>query len=200
MRRDPGLTLIEVMVAAALTLLMLGLVYAYLVPSIGSAYKLQQRSHLQQNAVIALARIESAATETSPGGFSWTEKACGFNEAGELDPGTGFLSWSDRFELFWWDTSDLTLRWKEWPPGPPAASADELSILSPKRLQPDRLTEVVEAVAPNKILATGVKLFKVSHQGADALEQPVEIELVLQEADETLTVDQRLTFRMENRI
>lgn len=209
MRRG-GFTLVELLVAFALFLVVITLTFGYLIPAGKAAYRFRERSHLQQSAVIALSKISAAAATTSPGGFSWSDGedgvvAVGFNPWRELQAANGLLRWEDSYELFWWDQGKHQLRQRRWPPGPPAPTPDESTLVRPKRLLPARLAEVVETTSPALTLAYGVTDFSVVQQGADGeLVQPVVISITLVERGRELspegavTVTHSLAFHMVN--
>ena len=205
MRR--GVTLLEVMVAAGLGLLVLGLTFGYIVPSFKAANRFRVRSELHQSAQVVLAKISQAASTTSPGGFSWSKTApvaVAFNPMGTLQPANGILTWEPHYDLFWWDSKKQTVHQKRWPPGKPAITDEEESPIRAKRLSPDRLLAVTEAEEPKLTLAFGVTEFALSHPGTDeALIQPVTIRIKLRESGredrfEAEEVEQQMTFHLVN--
>ena len=138
MRR--GLTLVEVLVAAGLGLLVLGLTFGYVVPSFKAANRFRTRSQLHQSAQVVLAKISQAASTTSPGGFSWSKTApvtAAFNPFDNLQPANGLLSWKSYYEVFWWDSKEKSVHQRRWPPGQPAIEAAEKTIIRAKRLLPE---------------------------------------------------------------
>ncbi len=209
MSRNRAFTLTEILVAATLLLLALGLAFGYLIPAARAAGRLRIRSHLQQTAVVALRDITSGATTTSPRGFSWASGpgtvALAFNPVDGIQTADAALRWSEVYDITWWRQSDHTLRKRRWPPGPPNPTDLERTVIKAKRLSPERLAEIVSVDAEERILARGVKDFKVSHPGLEGVFiQPVTVELTLVEEgleEETQGVDsvtQKVVFRVEN--
>lgn len=184
MKSERGFTFTEILVASTLLLLALGLVLGYLLPAASAAGRLRVRSHLQQTAVVVLRDIVAGAATTSPRGFSWSfgppTVTLAFNPVERVQPADAALRWSDVYDLIWWNPTDHTLRKKRWPPGPPSPSEAERTSIRAKRLSPERLTEIVAGEPQGRILARGVKRFKVSHAGAEgALTQPITVELTM---------------------
>lgn len=216
MRR--GFTLVEVLVASALLLLLLGLTFGYLVPALRGAGRVRVLSQLQQTSAVVFSKIQAAASTTAPGGLSWSSggavepapgaglMALGFNPVDELQGVNALLRWTAKFELFWWDREAGLLRQRSWPPGPPSAVEAEATVVRAKRLGAERLAEVVGADAPSLILARGVTDFRVTQRGDDEGEliQPITVSLTLVEpgreksAEGAVTLTQRLVFRVES--
>lgn len=208
MKARRGFTLTEVMVASSLLLLALGLALGYLLPAVRAAGRLRARSHLQQSAVVALREIAAGAATTSPRGFSWSfapTVALAFNPVDEVQLADAALRWSDHYDIIWWSQSDHTLRKRRWPPGPPSPSELEGTSIRAKRLSPERIAEILSGEPQGRILARGVKRFKLSHGGTEgALIQPITVELSLVEegregdAEGAVEVIQKVVFRVEN--
>lgn len=210
MRFSRGFTLTEVMVAATLLLLALGLAFGYLIPASRAANRLRIRAHLQQTAQVALRSILTEASTTSPRGFSGSsgpEKvALAFNPVDSIQIADASLRWAESYVIIWWEKSDHTLRERRWPPGPPSATSGETSIVKAKRLTAERLAEIINAEPTGgRILAKGVREFKVSHRGTEgAFVQPITVELTLVEEGRVSdlegaeSVSQRAVFRVEN--
>jgi prepilin-type N-terminal cleavage/methylation domain-containing protein len=203
-----GFSLLEVLVAAGLLGLLLVLTFGYLLPAAKAAYRYQTRGHLQQTALVALSLIEAAADTTSPAGVSWSKTspiAIGFNPVDALQPSNAILTWTDRYEIFWWDETERTLKLTEWPPSPPSPTTEESSTVRAKRLPPERLSEIIETATKTRTLAYGVTNFTVDHPGAeDTLIQPVTItieltELGREDRDDAQKYSHSLTFRTTNR-
>ena len=115
------------------------------------------------------------------------------------------MRWSEVYDLVWWRKSDHTLLKRRWPPGPPIPTEIERSIIKAKRLSPERLTEILGSDSPGRVLARGVKEFKLSHAGTEgSFIQPVTVELTLTEEgreDEPSGVErvtQKAVFRVES--
>lgn len=206
-----AITLVELMVAAALTALIVTLAFGYLLPATRAASRVRLRGQLQQTAAVALNQITEAASKTSPGGFSWsidgTVTGVAFNPLDDIQAANAAQRWSPSFTLFWWNATEAALRSKVWPPGSPVPTADEVSVTRAKRLWPSRLDEVALAPEPSRVLARGVTGFKVKKQGGEGeLIQPISIDLTLAEevdgkpVDGGLQVSQRIVFRVENQL
>lgn len=206
MRR--GVSLLEVIVAAGLLTLVLVLAFGYLLPATRAAGRYQTRSHMNQVALVVLGKIEQAASETSPGGVSWSfadPVAVGFNPVDSLQPANALLLWSQKYQIFWWDETENTLNETNWPPGPPTQAGSENTVARAKRLLAGRLQEITSQAPQRKTLAQGVTKFEISHPGTDTvLIQPITVTLELTELgredrDDKQVLSQTLTFRTINR-
>jgi hypothetical protein len=200
------MTLVETLVAATLTLLVLGLVFGYLIPASKVAYRYQLRSQMQQTALVVFDKIAQSAASTSPGGLSWSRteiQALAFNAHDELQPGNAVLRWTDDFQVFWWNPAQEVLQNMEWPYASGQATTDESTVIRAKRLDPFRLREVITLYGSdrNRILARNVSNFSVQHDGPEgALIQPVKVTLSLSQSlsNQKIQVDQSFTFRVSS--
>ncbi len=201
-----GFTLTEMLISAFLFLLAIGLAFGYLIPALKIAGRHREQSHMQQTALVALNKIEQAASTTAPGGFSWSETApvaLAFNPVGELQASNGILQWTNHYKVFWWDESRQLLLHRTWPPGPPAASTAETTIIRAKRLAPGRLAELTTPGNGTAQLAENVVGFSIEQRGKDGnLGQPIKVSLKLGRAQTTNSkwdqFTQTLTFRLVN--
>lgn len=182
-RLKKGFTLLEVLVAGVLALLLLGLAVGYLFPSLRAAAKFRERSHLQQQAQVIVAKIQQAAQRTSPAGFSWSEepqRVVAFNPAEDLQVLHGVVIWSQRYDLFWWDPDQRALKTEHWPPGTGILSGDEHLPVRAKRLEPLRLNQIVSDLEAAKVLSWEVRNFDIEQQGTEGeLRLPVFLTLEL---------------------
>ncbi len=182
-RTTSGFTLPEILVAGVLALLVLGLGFGYLVPSLRAAAKFRERSHLQQQAQVIVAKIQQAAQQTSPAGFSWSEEpsvAMAFNPAEDLQVLHGVVIWSQRYEFFWRNPEDRTLRNLRWPLGEGVLSGDEHLPVRAKRLSPLRLVEIISELESSKVLSSDVRNLSLDQQGTEGeLRLPVFVTLEL---------------------
>lgn len=200
MRR--GLTLLEVLVTAALLTLVVTLGLNFLLPVMRGATRGTLRVEMQQQATMALTLLSNDLRRTSVSGLSLRSSpepvvaaACPVSSP-DLRTGLpppmqpdGTVVWSDFFLLYSWSSSTGKLTRREWPPGPPLATPMELSILRARRLSPERLAEVVSVPNPTeRVLATGVVSFEIlpAPGGSDTLVvQPVRFRLVLERKGNT---------------
>lgn len=143
MSASRGFTLIEVLVAAALTLILLGLIYWFLVPSLRLSSQGAARVEGQQQALNALNRAERDLQQSAPGGVSLFPQ----DPANPNDPvgvalvpledvdNDGQQLWNSNFTLIYWDRAARKLRRKTAPcPAPDPHKPSRLSLAEFKAL------------------------------------------------------------------
>lgn len=179
-----GFTLVEVMVAAALGVLVLGLAAGYLVPALRASDRGSSEVEMEQQAVLALSQIERDAGRTTPEGLSLRAEApvcLAVNPRDEVEP-DGTVVWSDSYIIYSFDKKRGLLIRRQWPPGMPTPTAAEQVRIHPKRLTPARLAQIAAAAPVHySVVARGVQDFRILQAGTDGLvRQPIHIVLTLQ--------------------
>ncbi len=195
-------SLLEVILSLALITLVMGLTLAFLFPALRASVRGTLRVEMQQQAVTALNRLCSDVRRTSVAGLSLRSgpppiavAACPVSgpdlrsgQPGPMQP-DGTVVWSDFFVIYYLDESSRKLMRREWPPGPPAPTVEETTIIKPRRLSPARLAQILSQPAANEmVLATDVASFEIEPGpgGSDSeVAQPVRFRLVLERRGNT---------------
>lgn len=177
-------TLIELVVAAALAALVLGLGSAYLVPALRATSRSAARVELEQRAVVALSRLVNDIEHTAPAGMSLRSSApvcVAVNRLDEVRP-NGDLIWSDAYVIYYHDSVNNLLIRRLWPPGDPAPNSAQTKRGKPKKLSPSELADIVSRPPVDySILARDVQSFEILQAGDDLLvKQPVQFRLTLE--------------------
>lgn len=178
-----GFTLLELVVAAALAFLVLGLATAYFIPAMRISARVGTRVEMQQMAAAALAHLERDLRTTSTGGVSLKSVAPAAVAANPLErvAPDGTLVWSATYLVTFFDQGRL--RRREWPPEPPVRNSRYLVPSRAKRLEPAVLQSLTQPPFGGAVttLASGVTAFRILQAGTDqALVQPLRFELELE--------------------
>lgn len=164
--RRPGFTLVEVMVAGALSLLVLSLVYAFLVPTMRAQLKGTTRAQLQLEATNALETMARDLYRTAPGAWSLRSdppSALGLMRQDTV-LATGQRAW-DPFVIVYAQLDDRLVR-RQWPPEPPTLALPLPGGGAPMRLGPDELRQVArEPAVGARWLARDVEKLDFSQEG-----------------------------------
>jgi type II secretory pathway pseudopilin PulG len=197
-------TLIELTITAVVLLVVTALGALLLARTLKVSTRGTLQAEMQQQAVTALNRLVTDMRKSSAAGISVRSGAapkaiaiCPLSSA-ELRPGQpppvkedGTLVWSSFFLIYHYDESRQQLRYREWPPGLVAATSEEESTVSPRRLSPARLAAVLGSPPPREeVVATGVVAFNVGYPpgsgGSDELYvQPLTLQIVQQRLGNT---------------
>ncbi len=174
------MTLIEVLVAGTLGLVLLGLLFGLLVPSLRVSDRSRVGGELRQSASVIMHKLQNLAARSSPEGFSWKSSSAtvvGFNLVDRLQ-NDGELIWRRDYEMVWWDDNAQTLLHGVYAP------TDTLlqNPARPKRLDPTTLAGVVSGLTDPEVWARGVTRFTMEHGGGpEDLRQPVVFTLELEQ-------------------
>lgn len=183
-----GLTLVEVVVFTALSLLLLVLMGKLLFPSLRASRRASVQVELQQMATQALVSlgndlgrcnggsvsILNGAEELSPGGLAFTRSA-GLTSSGSR-------LWEERATFVIWLPAQRRLISQDYPPEPPAQAKPLLPSVA-SRFSLSDLNEVAnQANRTRRSLASEVEAFHVSHEGGEGphLIPPLTVRLKLQ--------------------
>lgn len=188
-----GFTLLEITVTAVLLSMVMLLAIRFLVPTMRISARGTLRVEMQQTAVVALNRLITDYERSSPAGIGLrltAPVAVSVCPVVRVQP-DGADVWSDSFILYSYDVPTRQLRRREWPPGAPSPTTEELTITKARRLGPDRIAGILaEPPARQIILAADVDSFQILQPpGAtgDMLIQPVRFQLTLKRQDQTFT-------------
>lgn len=197
-----GATVLELLIALTIVVVVSALVALLLQSTSRAALRTTMRTEMQQQALVAIQRLLTDLRRSCCAGVSIRSGAnpvalaiCPMSQEG-LRAGSqtgvlnnGSLLWSDFYQIYSYDAGARTLNYREWPPGNPSATADELDVTKPRRLSSGRLAEVLNnPPARQLILMTGVTAFEIAYPpgGSDILMvQPVSIKVVLQRKGNT---------------
>ena len=189
-----AVTLLELLITMTIVLVVTGLTALLLSSTSRAALRITMRSEMQQQALTAMQRMITDLRRSCCSGVAIRSGAaplavaiCPLKGSGVLN--NGELLWSDVFQIYWYDSNAKTLNCREWPPGNPAASSEEMDITKPRRLAPGRIAGIVNAPAGRQLtLITGLTAFEISYPpgGSDALMiQPVTFKLTLERKGNT---------------
>lgn len=202
MRR--AFTLLEVMIAAAVLLVVGGLGVLLLVRTLTATARGQLRIDMQQQALNAVQKLVGDMKKSCAAGISIRSgdapraiAICPISQP-DLRPGepppvqeNGDLRWSSFFLIYSYNSAAGQLLYREWPPGSVVPTTLETAINNPRRLAPDRLAEVLAGTTPRQlVLVSGVTEFSISYgpDGSDEeFVQPITIKLVQQREGHTKT-------------
>ncbi|MBX3172451.1 MAG: hypothetical protein KF760_33915 [Candidatus Eremiobacteraeota bacterium] len=189
-----GATVLELLIAMTIMLVVSALLALLLQSTSRAALRTTMRTEMQQQALVAVQRLLTDLRRSCCAGVSIRSGAsplaiaiCPMGQEGVLNNGS--LLWSDFYQIYSYDAGARTLNYREWPPGSPTATADELDVTKPRRLSSGRLAEVLNHPPARQLtLMTGVAAFEITYPpgGSDLLlVQPVSVKVVLQRRGNT---------------
>lgn len=209
-----GFTLIEVMVAASIMIMLLGLIFWFLVPAMRYSAEGTMKVDMQQEAVLAMGRIVADLQRTTAQGISFspttgspagTIYALGVVPMESIGP-DGKPVWADGssvsngrvegMDVYYLDNTDHHLYEKYYPPKPPSVSpAISFATDSPAAVTSDQLSQIASASQPNgteRSLADHVTEFWIRHakSGATAWPWQSESPSITEPIIITITMDQ----------
>lgn len=183
------------LVAGTLGLVVLGMFFGLLLPSLRISDRSRVGGDLRQTASVVMHKIQKLATQSAPEGFSWNGNAptvIAFNLVARLQ-NDGFLVWRSDYEVLWWDEAEKTLLHQIFTP----TDALLQNPTRPKRLDPATLMGLTSSLSNPNVWARGVTEFTMSHGGGPAdLRQPVLFTLSL----EGESADGKVEFQTRNSI
>lgn len=183
--RPVGFTLAEVMVTATLSLVLLGLVWSFLVPTFRAYARASARVEMQEQAALVITRMVADLQLCVPAGVGVLsggpvvlslQPAVGLNASGQT-------VWDDHLVVYSWTAPSGTVNRRGWPPSPPALAL-LLSSGNPCRPSPAQLTQLAsQPGAAAATLASQVKSLQLAHTGVGAaVKPPLKITIVLERA------------------
>jgi len=201
-KRPRGVTLMELMFTSAILLVVTSLMALLLVRTSRASLRGVLRVEMQQQAVVAMQHILGAMKKSCCAGISVRSGpapraicVCPISQpglrAGEPAPvqNDGILRWSSFFLIYYHDPTRRQIRHREWPPGSVLPTSLETDRSNPRRLDADRLAEVLAGSASREsVLASGVTAFNLTYPpgGTDELYvQPLTIQIVQQREGNT---------------
>jgi type II secretory pathway pseudopilin PulG len=181
-----GWTLLEVLIAAGLSFLLLGLIVTFLIPVLRYSGRGALRVELQQQVRVGLQRILEDLQRSTASGVSLLESdgqggpvALGIVRLEELTAEAEQV-WETQVVVYCWQPDTGRLIRKTWPPAPPASLNPGLDPGKPTRLEPAELRLIAEEKNGTEVsVARDIALFEVSHAGSGAsLQPPLVLKLV----------------------
>ncbi|MBI3929146.1 MAG: hypothetical protein HY319_26615 [Armatimonadetes bacterium] len=183
------MTLLELIVAAALAVLLLTMFFWFLVPSMRLSGQQSARVDIQQQTTLAVRKIvadlECSTTDgigilPTDGAQPSRPVAVGINRLDDV-LADGQQSWQNSLAIYYWDRSDHRLYYKEWPPEPPSLGIPFASSRATKPSPQDLLEIVNNNNGTRRSLALGVAEFELRHTGVgDSIGLPLTVRLVLE--------------------
>jgi hypothetical protein len=182
-----GLSLAEVLVAAALALLLLTCFLWFLLPSLSAMARSTAQSEAQQQGVLALERIERELRRSAASGVAVFPKpaaAPGLYLTPLQDVNDkGQPNWALELVAVWWNRSQQRLWIKSWPPKDPPALAQDPVLSRPARLSAANYQDLVSRQnGTERSLAAGVIDFDPQHAGGSGstLVGPLHVQIELE--------------------
>lgn len=176
-RARRALTLVEVLIAATVATLILGILYRFLVPVMEGSKRGAEAVEAQQTAATTMSRVVTALHHTSPDSLFIEDGWLAFRTAQDTTP-EGKTVWSERLTVF--HLSDGRLEQAEYPLSGAEPTAAGFQISS---------DELAGNLQSQRLLATGVEVFEVS------IGPPLEVRLVLLREGYGTREDSRLELR-----
>ncbi|MBI3925302.1 MAG: prepilin-type N-terminal cleavage/methylation domain-containing protein [Armatimonadetes bacterium] len=166
-RVDRGFTLVEIILAAALLLVLVTLVFQALIPALHAFSRGSAESEHQQMATVAVERIREDLQRTVTAGLSVLPAsgpsdpvALGVVPFRDITP-EGSLVWESRVEIHYWLPSEKKLMHKVWTPSPPPPTH------RPTSYPPGVLAQAIaETTGTERVVAVNVAEFDVAVSGA----------------------------------
>lgn len=206
--RGSGFTLLEMVVAGALTLIVFGLFFSVLAPVMHSSGRESVQVELQQLGLIASEKIINDLQASTPGGLTFLVPTDDTEPSGvalhriEDVNSDGLQVWEDHLVVYYWDRDSSRLYRKEWPPTPPDFSEP---VLTSRATVLDRAELWQVVVTPNgteRVLAAHVTDFVLQPaNNPTGVGQPLQLHLELEaevpgtERLERFELDQQIYIR-----
>ncbi|MEW6281565.1 MAG: hypothetical protein AB1758_23345 [Candidatus Eremiobacterota bacterium] len=162
-----GVSLAEALLVAALVLMVFGLIAGVLVPALKGWHRADQRSQVQQNAMLVVARLRESTRMASPpsvfcGPEVVTLATCVRPDGSvDSDPSTGAPLWQ-KYLVLYRDPASQQVRLQENPIDPPASDATPLTSYTPR--------------SDDRVVARHIRLFTVTKSPDGLIEVVVEAE------------------------
>jgi hypothetical protein len=192
-KRRNGFTVVEILIAGALAVLVLGIMFSFLTRTTRVTAKGTLRTDMQQAAVRVMNSISRDLELSSAGGVSIDCTAGGPVMMGVIpirnvsDDGT--QQWDNRLTVYSWGSAGSPVIKKMWKNGDPPTLAVPLSLngAMPLRVPGTTLSSIAgEPGLQAQILATGVKSFSITHIGTgSSVEPPIEVTIELERSGNT---------------
>lgn len=181
MRRRGGLTLTEVIVAAALGLMALGLAWSYLIPVLRASTRGSLRVEMEQQALVALGKIVGDLQSSNVGGLSVrvTDPVALVIQPLKGVREDGVQVWDQGVVVYYRDSESRALVRFEYP----GDGADTLGLglrnSRPRRLPAAVIRSLVDVEGVRRVqVASGLSAFRLDHTGgADGIGQPFRVTL-----------------------
>ena len=163
-RRESGFTLLEVLVAGALGLMLLGLLHQFLVPIIETSSRVTAEEHLTDQGLLVLSRLSSELAESTPGSLSFSgpetnqRRVVGVTRRDGVSA-EGRKLWRKEASVYFWDQQSGQVRWRSWPPAPPDFGLIP-RVDRPLVFSSDELNTLSNTVGGSKLLASDVIEFQ----------------------------------------
>ncbi|MDQ7826460.1 MAG: prepilin-type N-terminal cleavage/methylation domain-containing protein [Candidatus Eremiobacteraeota bacterium] len=190
-----GFTLAEILIAASIMLVVLGLLFAMLVPTARGTTRGTLRVEMQQAALRVMNTLERDLALSAASGLTVsTNGTVGYPVLVGMIPiktvlEDGTQQWEDKLIVYSWKSPESPVVRKVWQsPGPPSISA-QLSLNSVKPLRADEATLGTIAEDPSlagRVLAGDVTEFKVTQGGtATAVVPPLTVTIKMEKKGNT---------------
>jgi prepilin-type N-terminal cleavage/methylation domain-containing protein len=170
--RNRGFTLLEVLISASLLLLLLGLLFTFLVPTMKASVRGSVRVEMQQMAVLALNKMVGDLQNTTAAGLSLSQRnpvSIGIVRI-EGVTSEGMQIWEKNMIVY--ALLDGVLIRKVYPPGPPSIDLN-LNGTTPRRVAAANLVTIAKEInGKETIVAKWVKSLRITTAGDNLAENP----------------------------
>lgn len=170
------------LVAAVISLVVLGVIFQLLVPSL-SLFKSQMAfSQSHQSALLSAQRLKREITNTSVS--TMTVSSDGYSVALAPRPGaapfdsSGGGRYRSEFVIYFWDPTSQKLQQKRWPRGGDSVPSGTFGGPNPPRLSESQLGSIIGSVnGSERVIASNISVFSIQDSGSDPvlLEPPFQI-------------------------
>jgi type II secretory pathway pseudopilin PulG len=165
--RADGFTLLEVLLAAAASLILFSMLAYTLVPVMSMSARNGVQVDLQQEAMVLLGRLDFDLSQTTAGGVTLGPPDNGSSHAVAINRfvsfgSSGTLDFDNKLIVYGWDAASGVCTRKSWPPQPPLAAVTFMPT-SPAAVSPDAVALVAGSTnGTERPLSTRVKSFDVT--------------------------------------
>ncbi|MHC9538155.1 MAG: hypothetical protein AB9903_01405 [Vulcanimicrobiota bacterium] len=181
-----GATLFEILVAAALTLLLLSMVVSFLIPTMRYSIKGSVTAEIQQEALRAVNRICRDLESSGTAGVSLFSPESG---KGPLYPAIirlsdvlpdGARAWEDSLTVYSWKGPGEPLIQKVWDASCPPHLEATIDSAAPSRFSQSDLAAIAEEQGlPGKTLVRDVSYFAITCPDSETVGSPLKINITI---------------------
>lgn len=202
-RSSAGMSIVEVMVLAAVTLVLVGLLAQIFIVATRRTEDSRVRVDLQQNGLSVLRSLERDLALTSVQSltvFDGTPYALALTRISHWNANPG-VNWEKKQMIYVFDKSEKTLTFETYPPKAPAF-ADELTEFTPYRPTPGELLAVATTQGgQERILSSSIEEFRLTDRNGSTTQfQTMPLILEMKFRRKLSTSERYADFSVERRL
>lgn len=167
------------MVAATLTLLLLGLCFSFLIPALRHSRHGAVQAELQQMATLSMRKLVDDIEKTNYSGISLRQDpvVLAIHPLVDVTPG-GRRVYADSLIVYFYDSDNQVLKRRSWPPEPPAGIPHP-GTEAGMRLSADQLQMFPGESPGARNMANSLAEFEITHAGIGGfLQLPLTVRMV----------------------